>query len=81
MPGACNLDGEGSRVFAARAQVIIIIQRISRAPIYHTRWQHRALYNNTNPTHSLMHAHTHSVERGDGQVSDGTDGCVFDRLQ
>ena len=23
--------------------LIIIIKRISRAPIYHTRWQHRAL--------------------------------------
>ena len=28
--------------------IIIIIKRISRAPIYHTKWQHRALYNNTN---------------------------------
>ena len=27
--------------------IIIIIKRISRAPIYHTRWHHRALYNNT----------------------------------
>ena len=27
--------------------IIIIIKRISRAPIYHTRWEHRALYNNT----------------------------------
>ena len=43
--------------------IIIIIKRISRAPIYHTKWQHRALYNNTNHTHT----HTHSVERGDGQ--------------
>ena len=33
-------------------QIIIIIMRISRAPIYHTRWQHRALYNNTNHTHT-----------------------------
>ena len=40
---------------------IIIIKRISRAPIYHARWQHRALYNNTN------HTHTHSVGRGDRQ--------------
>ena len=32
--------------------IIIIIKRISRAPIYHTRWQHRALYNNTNHTHT-----------------------------
>ena len=37
----------------------------SRAPIYHTRWQHRALYNNTNHTHT--HTHTHRVGRGDGQ--------------
>ena len=26
--------------------IIIIIKRISRAPIYRTRWEHRALYNN-----------------------------------
>ena len=32
--------------------IIIIIKRISRAPIYHTRWQHRVLYNNTNHTHT-----------------------------
>ena len=36
--------------------IIIIIKRISRAPIYHTRWQHRALYNNTNPP--APHTHT-----------------------
>ena len=41
---------------------IVIIKRISRAPIYHTRWEHRALYNNTNDTHT----HTRSrVGRGD----------------
>ena len=38
--------------------VIIIIKKISRAPIYHTRWQHRALYNNTNHTHARAHTHT-----------------------
>ena len=27
--------------------IIIIIKRISRAPICHTRWEHRALYNKT----------------------------------
>ena len=47
--------------------IIIIIKRISRVPIYHTKWQHRALYNNTNHTHAHTHTHTHSVERGDGQ--------------
>ena len=31
--------------------IIIIIKRISRAPIYRTRL-HRALYNNTNHTHT-----------------------------
>ena len=40
--------------------IIIIIKKISRAPIYHTRWQHRALYNNTNCTHTHTHTHTHS---------------------
>ena len=39
---------------------IIIIKRISRAPIYHTRWQHRALYNNTNHTHTHAHIRTHT---------------------
>ena len=39
--------------------IIIIIKRISRAPIYHTRWQHRALYNNTNPP--APHTHTHDM--------------------
>ena len=34
--------------------IIIIIKRISTAPIYHTRWQHRALYNNTNYTQFLV---------------------------
>ena len=38
--------------------IIIIIKRISRAPIYHTRWQHRALYNYTNHTHTHTHTHT-----------------------
>ena len=42
---------------------IIIIKRISRAPIYHTRWQHRALYNNTNHTHTHTHARTHARTR------------------
>ena len=29
-------------------------------PIYHIRWQHRALYNNTNYIHTHMRAHTHT---------------------
>ena len=35
---------------------IIRIKRISRAPLYRTRWEHKALYNNT---HTHMHALTH----------------------
>ena len=31
-------------------------------PIHHTRWQHRALYNNTNHTHTHTHTHTASDE-------------------
>ena len=42
--------------------IIIIIKRITRAPIYCTRWEHRALYNNTNNTH--IHTHTR-LRRGD----------------
>ena len=33
--------------------IIIMIKRISRAPIYRTRWEHREPYNNTNNTHSF----------------------------
>ena len=43
--------------------IIIIIKRISRAPFYHTRWQHRVLYNNNNHMHTRTHArtrHTHN---------------------
>ena len=32
--------------------IIIIIKKISRVPICHTRWQHGALYNNSNHTHT-----------------------------
>ena len=32
--------------------IIIIIKRISTVPICRTRWKHRALYNNTNNTHT-----------------------------
>ena len=41
--------------------IIIIIKRISRAPIYRTRWEHRALYNNTHThTHTNTQTHTHA---------------------
>ena len=42
----------------------IIIKMISRAPIYRSRWEHRALYNNTNNTHT--HMHTHMSDEGIG---------------
>ena len=38
----------------------MIIKNISRAPICRTRWEHGALYNNTNNTHSHTHTHTHT---------------------
>ena len=31
---------------------ILIIKRISRAPVYHTKWEHKVLYNNTNDRHA-----------------------------
>ena len=37
---------------------LIIIKKIPRAPISHTRREHRALYNNT---HARMHTHTHGL--------------------
>ena len=56
--------------------VIIIIKRISGAPIYCTRWEHRALYSNTNDRHTHtqthMHActytHTHTLDEGIGMA-------------
>ena len=44
-------------------RIRIRIKRISRAPIYHTRWEHRALYKNTNNTHTHTHTHTHTRAR------------------
>ena len=44
---------EKSRPCMAIPSIIIILRRrrrISRAPIYCTRWEHKALYNNTNNT-------------------------------
>ena len=32
-------------------------------PIYHTRWQHRVLYNNTNHTHTHARTRTHTHAR------------------
>ena len=31
---------------------ILIIKRISRGPVYHTKWEHKVLYNNTNDRHA-----------------------------
>ena len=51
--------------------MIIIIKRISRAPVYRTSWEHRALYNNTH-THTHSHTHTHTHTR----ASDGGIGTA-----
>ena len=64
MPSECyDSECNAVRVLWFRVQchqsAIIIIKKISRAPIYHTRWQHRALYNNTNHTHTHTHTHSH----------------------
>ena len=46
-------------------EVLIIIKMISRAPIYHKRWECMAFYNNTNNTHACTcarartHKHTY----------------------
>ena len=34
--------------------------KISRVPIYHTRWEHRALYKSTHNTHTYAHTHRHT---------------------
>ena len=47
-----------------------------RVPFCCTRWEHRALYNNTNNMHSSMPAHTRAhVRQGDRH------GCEKDRLE
>ena len=46
---------------------------ISRALIYHTRWQHRALYNNTNHTHACTRTHTVSDEEMGRAVKNGSE--------
>ena len=58
----CRTLETSSHVSIVIHGIIIIIKRISRVPIYRTRWEHRALYNNINDTH--MHAHT--LARWDG---------------
>ena len=56
--------------------MILIIKRISREPIYHIRWQHRALYNNTNNTHTHTHARTHTHIHTLTVSDEGTDTAV-----
>ena len=50
---------------------MVIIKRISRAPIYCTRWEHRVLYNITSKTHTHAHTqacmHTHTNTRCKGE--------------
>ena len=41
--------------------MVIIKKKISRPPIYHTRWERWMLYNNIN-TSMHTHAHTHACD-------------------
>ena len=60
---------------------IIIIKRISRAPIYHTRWQHRVLYNNTNHTHTRTRTHTHTHAHTQRASDEGMGRAVKNSLE
>ena len=60
-------------------RITIIIKRISRAPIYHTRWQHRALYNNTNHTQTHTHTCTHARTRTHTHTHTCTHACTCAR--
>ena len=48
-------DGDSIRMQCGANVMMIIIKRISRVPIYCTRWEHRVLYNNTNNIHTNTH--------------------------
>ena len=50
--GGNGIFGQGLGNFG-KFMMMIIIKKISRVLIYHTRWQHRVLYNNTNHTQSV----------------------------
>ena len=55
--------------------IIIIMKRISRAPIYRTRWVHMALYKRTR-----THTHTHTCACAHARASDEgiyRHGCDF----
>ena len=62
-------------------EIIIIIKRISRAPIYHTRWQHRTLYNYTNHTHTHMHTRTHTHTYTHTVLDEGMGRAVKNSLE
>ena len=51
-----SLQVKGNSSFLERL-LIIIIKGISRELFCHTRWEYRALYNNTNNTHACMQRH------------------------
>ena len=61
-------------------KIIIIIKRISRAPIYRTRWEHRALYNNTDNTHARAHTHTHARTHARTHASTHTHARTHSRV-
>ena len=59
----CRTLETSSHVSIVIHGIIIIIKRISRVPIYRTRWEHRALYNNNTHTHTHTHTHTNTHTR------------------
>ena len=66
--------------------MMMVIKRIFRAPIYGTRWENRALYNNTDnrqtQTHTDAHArarahtHTHTHTHTDAHARARTVACT-----
>ena len=53
-----------------------ITKKISRLPIYHTKWKRRVLYNNTKNTHSLTHPHTHTLTHSHTHTHPHTHSCT-----
>ena len=63
----CGLSIKSTARIASVIIIIIIIKRISRAPIYHTKWEpHRVLMITlTTDTDTETHRHTHRLTHSD----------------
>ena len=59
------------------------IKRISRVPIYHTRWKHWALYNDTSNTHTHTHTHacTHTLDEEMGTAVKNSLEIIIEHVQ